>query len=240
GAVVGFKRTHDGLLDRVAALEAQRPSTAGPSGAPEILTQLGEVEDTARKLQADQEEAERKAREDDEREKQRAAWQGRVNAAKDELPRQRIELANAESERGALEDALRSIAESLKSADGKVKKDLKADRGKRTDELQRARKAADRLRGEIEALEKQAGASFEFRPPPEPKGRPAQPGARFVPPVFGARAAATVPHEALPEEGSLRSHQGQRYLVIERWDQLATGEQAASRLSAKLVAPEKT
>jgi hypothetical protein len=38
--------------------------------------------------------------------------------------------------------------------------------------------------------------------------------------------------------GSLRSHKGQRYLVIQTWEQLAAGEQTASRLAAKLVAPE--
>jgi hypothetical protein len=53
-----------------------------------------------------------------------------------------------------------------------------------------------------------------------------------------ARPAANVPDEALPEAGTLRSHKGQRYLVVQTWDQLAAGEQTASRLAAKLVAPE--
>jgi hypothetical protein len=47
-----------------------------------------------------------------------------------------------------------------------------------------------------------------------------------------------VPDEAPPEVGALRSQKGQRYLVIQTWEELAKGEQAAARLSAKLVAPE--
>ena len=48
----------------------------------------------------------------------------------------------------------------------------------------------------------------------------------------------TVPEDALPEVGALRVVKGQRYLVIETWEELDRGEQEASRLSAKLVAQE--
>lgn len=238
GAMLGFERTHGGLLARVDALEAQRPSAAGPTGAPALLAQLAEVEDAARKLQADLEESERKAREDEEREKQQAAWQSRVDAANRDLPDRRTALSTAESRRAAIAEELRSIEESLKSADKEAKKDLTANQRKLSDDLQRGSKDVTRLRGEITALEQQAAERFEFRPPPAPTGRPAQPGGRFVPTGSSARPAANVPDEALPEVGSLRSHKGQRYLVIQTWDQLAAGEQTASRLAAKLVAPE--
>lgn len=237
-AMLGFERTHGGLLARVSALEAQHPSAAGPTGAPALLTQLGEIEDAARKLQADLEEAERKAREDEEREKQQAAWQSRVDAANRDLPDRRTALTTAESRRTAIADELRRIEESLESADKQTKKDLTANKRKLSDDLQRANKEVTRLRGEITALEQRAAERFEFRPPPAPTGRPAQPGGRFVPTASGARPTANVPDEALPEVGSLRSHKGQRYLVIQTWDQLAAGEQTASRLAAKLVAPE--
>jgi hypothetical protein len=237
-AMLGFGRTHDALLARVNDLEAQRPSAAGPTGAPALLDQLAEVEDAVRKLQTDLDEAERKAREDEERDKQQAAWQSRVDAANRDLPDRRTELANAESRRTAIEDELRGVEESLKSADNKVKKDLTANHRKLSDDLQRANKEVARLRNEIAALEQQAAERFEFRPPPAPTGRPAQPGGRFVPKASSARPTANVPDEALPEVGSLRSHKGQRYLVIQTWEQLAAGEQTASRLAAKLVAPE--
>lgn len=237
-AMLGFERTHGGLLARVNALEAQRPSAAGPTGAPALLAQLAEVEDAARKLQTDLGEAERKAREDEEREKQQAAWQSRVDAANRDLPDRRTALATTESRRTAIADELRGVEESLKSADKQAKKDLTANQRKLSDDLQRANKEVTRLRGEITALEQQAAERFEFRPPPAPTGRPAQPGGRFVPTASSARPTANVPDEALPEVGSLRSHKGQRYLVVQTWDQLAAGEQTASRLAAKLVAPE--
>jgi hypothetical protein len=237
-AMLGFERTHGGLLARVGALEGQRPSAAGPSGAPALLAQLGEIEVAARKLQADLEEAERKAREDEEREKQQAAWQSRVDAANRDLPDHRTALTTAENRRSANADELRGIEESLKSADKKARKDLTANQRKLSDDLQRANKEITRLRSEITGLEQQAAERFEFRPPPTPAGRLAQPGGRFVPPASSARPAANVPDEALPDVGSLRSHEGQRYLVIHTWDQLTAGEQTAARLSAKLVAPE--
>lgn len=237
-AMLGFERTHGGLLARVGVLEAQRPSAAGPSGAPALLAQLGEVEEAARKLQADLEDAERMAREVEEREKQQAAWQGRVDAARRDLSDRRVALAAAESRRGAIADELRGIEESLKSADKEARKDLTASQRKLSDDLQTLNKAVTRLRGEIASLEQQEAERFEFRPPPASPSRPAQPGGRFVPPASSARPAANVPDEALPEVGSLRSHKGQRYLVIQTWNQLAAGEQTAARLTARLVAPE--
>lgn len=237
-AMLGFERTHGGLLARVAALEAQRPSAAGPSGAPALLAQLGEIEDASRKLQADLEEAERKARDDEEREKQQAVWQSRVDGAKGHLPERRTALAKAESRRTGIAEELRGIEEALKSADKDAKKDLTANQRKLSDDLDRANKEVTRLRGEIAALEQQAAERFEFRPPPAPTGRPAQPGGRFVPLASSTRPASNVPDEALPEVGSLQSHKGQRYLVLQTWEQLAVGEQTAARLSAKLVAPE--
>lgn len=238
GAMRGFQHTHGGLLERIKALESQRPSAAGPTGAPALLAQLAQVEDAARKLQADLEEAERKGRDDEEREKQQAAWQSRVDAANRDLPDRRKALETAESQRTAIAEELRGVEESLKSADKEAKKDLTANQRKLSDDLQRANKEVTRLRGEITTLEQQAAERFEFRPPPAPTGRPAQPGGRFVPTASSARPAANVPAEALPEVGSLRSHKGQRYLVVQTWDQLAAGERAASRLAAQVVAPE--
>jgi len=237
-AILGFERTHGGLLAHVSALEAQRPSAAGPTGAPALFSQLGEIEDAARKLQADLEEAERKAREDEEREKQQAAWQSRVDAANRDLPERRAALATAESRRAAIDEERRGIEEALKSADKDAKKDLTANQRKLSDDLQRGNKEVARLRGEITSLEQQAAERFEFRPPPALTGRSAQPGGRFVPSASSARPASNVPDEALPEVGSLRSHKGQRYLVLQTWEQLVTGEQTAARLAAKLVAPE--
>ena len=239
-ALLGFQRTNGGLLARLGELEAHRPSTAGPSGAPTLLAQLRDLENSARELQSDLEEAERKAREDEEREKQQAAWQGRVDAANRHLPERRTALVTTESRRAAIAQELRGIEESLKSEAKEARKDLAANQRKLSDDLQRATRQFTRLSGEIAALEQQAAERFEVRPPLAPEGRPAQPGGRFVPSASIARPASSVPEEALPEVGSLRSHKGQRYLVLQTWEQVVGGEQAASRLKAMLVAPENT
>lgn len=237
-AMIGFERTQGGLMARVAAMESQRPSIAGPLGAPVLIAQVGEIEDAARKLQVDLEEAERKAREDEECEKQQTAWRSRVDGATRNLPGQRASLTTAESRRAAIADEVRGIEESLKSADKDTQKDLTVKQHKLSDDIQRANKEVSRLRDEIKALEQQAAERFEFRPPQAPPARPSQPGGRFVPPVSSPRPASGVPDEELPEVGSLRSHKGQRYLVLQTWEQLAAGEQAAARLAARLVAPE--
>lgn len=237
-AILGFERTHGGLLARVDALEARQLSVAGPSGAPALLAELNELEDAARRHQADLHEAERRAREDVERERQRAAWQSRVDSANVALPGRRAALTTAECRRGVIVDELRGIEESLKVGDKKTRKDAAANQRKLSDDLRRADREVARLRGEISSLEQQVAEPLEFRPPPASTGRPAQPAGRFVPSASSTRPGANVPAEALPEVGSLVCHKGQRYLVIQTWEQLAIGEQTAARLAAKLVAPE--
>lgn len=237
-AMLGFENTHSELLARVGTLEEQSPSAAGPSRAPVLLTQLEKIEDDARKLKADLENAERKARDDEERGKQQAAWQSRVNAANKDLSDRRSALKTAEQGLTGINNELRGIEDSLKSADKDAKKDITAKQSKLSDDLKRKTSEVSRLRGEITTLERQAVEQFEFRPPPAPTGRPAQPGGRFVPIGPSVRPAASVPEEALPQVGSLRISKGQRYLVIDSWDLLNEGENAAKRLNAKLVALE--
>jgi hypothetical protein len=118
--------------------------------------------------------------------------------------------------------------------------DLSARLRKLSDDRQRAIKTISRLGAEIEALEQQAEAPFELRPSAPPSSRPATTPAagRFVPAASGPRPTTLVPEDGLPEVGALRSHKGQRYLIIDTWEQLTEGERAAARLNAKLVGPE--
>lgn len=240
-AALGFERTHSERIKSVDKLDAQRPSAAGPTRARELFTQLATLEQDVLKLKTDQEEAERKAREDEERERQQAAWQRQVDDAKRVLPERRKELADAENSREQLKEEQVSVEEALKTADKKEKRDLKVKQKRIADDLTRSDKEVARLRGELERLEQQERSVFEFRPPSQPSaGRPAQAGARFVPNAPSTRSATNVPEEALPEVGELYYHKGQRYLVIRLWRELDAGEQAADRLNAKLVAPENT
>ncbi|MBM4343932.1 MAG: hypothetical protein FJ100_11240 [Deltaproteobacteria bacterium] len=239
-ALLGFERTHGGLLQRVEALRAQRPSLVGPGGAATLLSQAAEVEDAARKLHGEQDAAERKAREDDERDRQLAAWQRRTEDAKRELPNRRAALKAAEQRRDACAEELRGVDEAMQAADKTAKKNAVASQRKLADDLQRAEKEIAKHRNEIEDLAQQLAGCFEFRPPPAPASRAQQVKGRFVPVASAARSAVDVPDEKLPEVGTLRSHKGRRYLVIDSWDHLAVGEQAAARLAAHLVAPENT
>lgn len=237
-AMLGFERTQSGLLAQVASMEAQHPSAAGPGGAPALLSRLAAIEEQATKLQGDLEEAERKAREDEERDKQDLAWRSRVDSANRDLPARRTALSDAEGKRPDISGELSSIESALKSADKKERKDLHAQQRKLSDDLARLNKEIGRLRAEVGDLEQRIAEPFEFRPPSSPTVRPAQRGGRFVPPASTSRPASAVPDEALPEVGALRNHRGQRYLAIQTWEELTAGEQAATRLSAKLVAPE--
>lgn len=240
-AMLGFDRAHKDLIRRITECEGQRPSRVGPSEAHALMAKLAEIEDAARKLRADLDETERKAREDVERDKQKADWAQRVETAKDELPERRKDLVEAEERRAAVEAELTTIEENQKSVDGKrAKKDLAARRHRASDDLKRAINETRRLQEEIRSLEKLATDPFEFRPKVAPAARPAPSGGRFVPAPSSARPSVEVPDEALPEVGDLYNHKAQRYLAIQTWAELEAGEKAARRLSAQLVALEKT
>jgi len=239
GAMMGFERTHSALFTQVENMGTRLPSEAGPSDATDLFRRLVDVEDRARELAADLEEAERKAREDEEREKQRSAWQAQVDGATRDLPERRQELTSAEEQRARIGGQLGATEKELKSANKSSRKDLRARQRKLSDDLQRTNRSIRRLREEISSLEEQAAASFEFRPPANLNKRASRSGgSRFVPQRSKAPDGPQMPREALPKVGELRSYKGKRYLVIDRWEDLQAGERAASRLSARLVAPE--
>lgn len=118
-----------------------------------------------------------------------------------------------------------------------VDKDRLARKRLLADELTQLDRELKRLQGEVAALERQTAEPFNFKPPATIVSR--TPGAgRFVPTGDPTRPTREMPEEALPEIGELRHVRNQRFLVIDTWDNLAAGEVAASRLKARLVAPE--
>lgn len=238
GAMLGFERTHGGLRAQLTAMMSQRPSTAGPSSAPTMLSGLAGLEEDIRRLGDELEDAERKARDDEDRERQESAWKTRVDTAKRDLQPRRTVQRDAEARVLAITQDLANLEPSLQAADKAARKDLAARKQKQTDDLARANKEAIRLRAEVASLEKQSAERFEFRPSTPQAIRATKPSGRFVPPTPEASQASVIPDQALPEVGVLRSHRGQRYLAIATWEELAVGEQAAKRLSAKLVGPE--
>ncbi len=237
--LLGFERTHKDLLEQVSALEAERPSKVGPSGALGLLSRLEKLEESTRQHQGDLAEAERKAREDEERERQQAEWAAQVERAKREAAAAREALVNAEARDAELADEAKDIEVRLKDAASDEKKDLDVKQKKNGDERKKHTERLKKLRYDLKKLEDDATRPFTFNAAKLETKRQQQQSKRFVPSGPAARPSNGVPEDALPEVGSLRTHKGQRYLVIEVWEHLDAGEQAASRLSAKLVAPEE-
>lgn len=239
GALLGFGRTRQGLLDQLSSMQQQRPSVVGPSSARDMLSELAKVAERARQLQGDVDEAERKAQEDDARDQQEREHRARVEEAEREVPEKKSELADAEAQLSKLQAEKTKVDEAKKTADKEALKDLEARQKKLFDEIKLANKAVTRIGGELRDAEQRAAEKFDFRLPPSLTPRQKQGNAgRFVPNASTTRPESNVPNQALPEVGALRLHKNQRYLVIHDWEDLMQGEQAAERLEAMLVAPE--
>lgn len=237
--LLGFERTNKELLKEAAVLAAERLSKAGPGGAATLLSRLDKLEDTAKKHQGDLEDAERKAREEEEKEKQRAEWATQVERAEKDAEQARDALHREETRESELADEAKDIEARAKDATPEEQKDLEVKRKKNSDERKSNEKVVKKLRYDLKKHEDDAARPFTFNAAKiETKGQQPQ-GKRFVPTATASRASNNVPEDALPEVGMLRTHKGQRYLVIDVWEHLDAGEQAAARLSAKLVAPEE-
>ncbi len=236
--LMGFERTHDDLLRQVLALEAERPSRGGPTEAAELLSRLDSLEEKARKHQGDLAEAESKAREEQERKRQENEWSAQVEREKREAANTREELAKAEARETALVREATEIKARLKDASSNESSDLDVRQKKHNDEMKQNGDLLRKLRFLLERHEQEAKRPFEFKPTKREASRPQTQGSRFVPTGSAVSSSTKVPEDALPEVGSLRTHKGQRYLVIDVWEHLDAGEKAAHRLSAKLVAPE--
>jgi len=238
GAMLGFERTEGSLREDLARLEVQKPSVAGMQGAGQLLERLARLEEEAQRLRGNLEDAEHKALEADERDTQEAAWRKRLDEARRTLPDRRTALASAQDRRAELDSELDNTVSALKSADQAAKKDLKVRRAKLVDDCDRLDKSIQRLDQEVADLVQREAEPFVFKPPAIAAKRSLPDGARFVPAASTPSPANLVPDEALPAVGRLRNLRGQRYLVIETWEELAPGEESAARLKARLVAPE--
>ena len=157
--------------------------------------------------------------------------------------RRREELRQREEQREGfrkeLEDIKRKQEEQAANGDSQLKKDLKVRRQRVGDDLKKREDEIRGLQAEVEALEKRAQEVFEFSPPPKPAMQQVKLGGRFIPPKSAGLSVEQLPAEVLPAVGQLRRDRShQRYLVIKTWEELACAEKEASRLNARLVAPE--
>lgn len=120
--------------------------------------------------------------------------------------------------------------------------ELRTQQLRNADDLKKAERERSKLVAEIERCNEQLAEEFVFHPPEKPASRTGRGTgvALFTnTPKQASPTGSLIPNEALPEVGMLRSHKGQRYLVIEQWSELAAAQQAAARLSAGLVTTEK-
>jgi len=239
-AMLGFERAQKTIERTLSELDRTRPSIAGPPGASDLLAALTDAEQRLGQLHGDLVEAERKATLEDERAKQERAWKDAVDTARRGVEACKSELTTCEERVRRLNTALAALEEEIKTTDPKQKqmKDLQARKKRDADQRTADEKRIRSLTSEIAGHEKRRDAPFEFIPPTTPASRAASAGARFVPTSTTTPAPLLLPAEALPEVGTLRVHKRQRYLAIERWEDLTSGEQAAARLHAQLVARE--
>jgi hypothetical protein len=237
-ALLGFGRKRGELLAHIAELEQARPSVAGPAAAPTLWEKLAVVEEDSQKLHRDLATSEVEAREAEERERQEEAWRKKVKTAEQQLAEKRTELPGHEARLRDAEKSLDSVNEALKKAEKKERKDLSARKQKVSDEVTRVKKQLAIARSEVANLERDATEPFTFKPPTTTVLKPSSAGNRFIPQGASTRTKPNLPSEALPDLGLLRTHHGQRYLVIQTWEQLPQGQQNADRLNARLVAPE--
>ncbi len=103
-------------------------------------------------------------------------------------------------------------------------------------------RAAQRVRGleqDIEGLEVRVAEPFQFEPRPVPAAKKGDQERRFVPSA-PKKGNKVIPTDALPSVGTLKKRKGKRYVVIENWGDLETGEREAERLGAIVVAKEMT
>ncbi|MCL2823166.1 MAG: hypothetical protein FWD57_04180 [Polyangiaceae bacterium] len=242
-SLLGFAQQHKVLSIEALSLVAACPSKLGPAIAETDFCRLAELEKAVEGQQNAIRDAEKKACEDEEREKQRSEWAIRINTAKERAARVEKELTAAKEREHELNEEKPVMDELLRMAKSKEAEDIEVMKMRNRDERQKTVKLVKKLTNELTKHDQDARIPFSFTPSkPTPKAQGGT-GKRFVPTASGgpsAEAATSLSFPvSLPEIGSLRTHKGKRYLVIDKWEHLDAGEREASRLSAALVAPEK-
>lgn len=241
GPMLGFSRSQEQLAHQLDALRQKLPSVEGPAATVGLLVRLAELETQVGKLCGDLEKTERQAEEDDEKDRQQKVWESRTGEARNRLPGLRSALAERERRFQEVREELALLKEQLAEPDAAIsqeRKDMQARQKRLGDEQQQLDKQINRSRSEIASQEKIASEAFEFNRKSQPLPVEKTSKSRFVPEASARRTPGTPPAEALPEVGTLRICKKERYLVIERWDDLMAGEGAAARLGARLVAGE--
>ncbi len=245
GAVRGFDRKRKKLIADAAALAEVAPSEQGPGEAVALRHQLESLEEQVAVLGSDLDDERRKAELEDAETQQRAEWEDRREQASQRLPRAKSELAAARQELAALEAELAALPASPAPVKGGKKRrkrtDAEVKRAALSDRIGKAQGTWDRYEGALERLEATLAEEFVFAGPPPTATTPRTRGSgpRFVERSGAPAAGPPLPGDALPSVGRLSEKGRQRFLVIERWEDLDEGEAEAERLGAGLVAARK-
>jgi hypothetical protein len=112
-AVLGFSTKHTRLCGELRALESMTPSACGPQRARDALQKLQALREQVAELSAGQEEAEKKAIEDEERERQEAAWRQDRQEAQARLPERLAQRQEAAQKLTAAQTSLERAQRAL-------------------------------------------------------------------------------------------------------------------------------
>jgi len=235
GSLLGLGSERDRLSATLADLKVVVPSKAESGAVAELVGRLDKVSLEVTDLAGGVAKSEREGDEAGQREE----WEMRRAESKEKLVAKKAELTAREAEAGAVEAALKELAE---IAEGSRDNDWNSKNLRLSDERKRLAKSIESTTAELKSLDHQLAEPFV---PPAPKPAPSQGGkggkggAAFVPKApEPAGTALRFPSESLPRVGSLHLHGKTRYLAIETWEELVTGEAEAARLKATLVAKE--
>jgi len=235
GTTLALEAIQD-LKKRIEALAATAPSSLGPTGASSLLASLREIEGELSALRRGLSTVENQAREARDREEQRQTFDKKIADTRASLDVHIKELETKSAELDETEKILAEIAAAPPA--GPKEKDRKAAQRRYGDTQQQLKSRVQRLRELIDEGRRKLDEPFEYRPSTSAvtssgTGRPA--GAAFVP-AAGADDDLRAPTDPLPSVGRLVVAGKQRYLGIQRWEDLDVAEQEAARLSAHLVA----
>ena len=232
-AVLGFQRTRTELASRLVPLASVPPSSLGKPRAEAQLEALRSLEGDFANHSSALTEAERRSREEREREGQHETHRFNVQRAIADLGRHQAEHAEKSVKLERVHAELRASA-----GDARNDKDRVVLEKRCSDDIDHLTKRIERLVELIAECRREAGAEFVFQPrvstAPDVDRKRAR-GPAFVPEA-SAEDTLRVPTTSLPAVGRLVVAGDVPYLGIRRWEHLEDGERECERLAARLVA----
>ncbi|MFN4243044.1 MAG: hypothetical protein ACK4PI_07380 [Tepidisphaerales bacterium] len=227
--VLGLDRRRQELSAELEKLASTRPDGVSVEPAKTLLEMLARVEAGVNEyrlgVEGDVTVAEREA--------QRARWEEEKSENQKRLDATQVELAAARLKKNALDQELAAGQKS-----DEQERDWQARQKKLKDDLKVVEADVKRLEARCKDLQHQIDRPLQYKSSGQQIGGQGT-GKGFVPEPPAASNSIRLPSETLPTVGELLEENKQRFLVIERWDQLESGRHEAQRLKARLVARQR-